>query len=39
MTIALLRKALPARSAGAILAVWAVIGFHVSGGTAQEAAT
>ena len=38
MTKALLRKAFPARSAGAILAVWAVIGFHVSGGTAQEAA-
>jgi alpha-N-arabinofuranosidase len=38
MTIALLRKALPARSAGALLAVWALIGLHVNGGMAQDAA-
>jgi alpha-N-arabinofuranosidase len=38
MTITLLRKTLPSRSSGALLALWVLIGFYACGSKAQEAA-
>ena len=38
MTIVLLRKTLPARSAGALLTLWVLIGFYACSSKAQDAA-